>query len=450
MAEKKTLPPGPRGIGIVNLIRRLQDTLEFFRSLRERYGEIVSFRIFRMRFCVVFDADLINEVLVKQAASFEKGPAFKAGFENPTSGTADGDAHKRIRKLIQPIFFRQALSGAAEVMIERSLSLCRNWRDGATIDISKYMDSHAQNIIAKTFFGRDAEFDPEVIRKVLDTIVSVAILSNMPFGKLIVRLPSPLNRRHNRHFKILDDVIYTLVRKAHDEGDKRVDLVSLLARATDEEGNEQPLTDAEVRDEAYAQIMAGYETVSSTLTWCFYHLSRNPGAREKLEQELAEVLGGRAPAADDYSRLVYTRAVFDETLRLSPPLHMLGRRALKDCIIGGYLIPRGTVVQPLLRAPHLEEKYYPEAEQFRPERWLETRGQDRSKHAYLPFGGGPRSCLGQNFARMEGVLTLAVICQRWRVELVSDEFPEISSLVVYKLKHGLPVTLHKRQDAASY
>ena len=450
MTDTKKLPPGPGGIGFVSLLRRLQDTLGFYLLLRKRYGEIVCFRMFFMRFCIVFDADLIDQVLVKQAASFEKGPAFKAGFENPTSITSDGAAHKRLRKLIQPVFFRKALEGYAEKMIEQAVVLQQDWRNGDDADIEALMLSHSQNVIAKTFFGSDVEFDPNVIKEVLIALERSVILTNMPFGKLILRFTLPWLRRHNPYFKKLDETIKDIIRKAREKGQARGDLVSLLVHATDEEGIEQPLTDEEVRDEAYMQIMAGHETIATAMSWCFYHLSRNPAVREKMEQEIAEVLQGGPPTVADYAKLGYTRAVFDESLRLSSSLHMLGRRALEDCTIGGYHVPQGTVVQPLILAPRLDEKYYPQAGQFKPERWLETRAQDRTKRAYLPFGGGPRSCIGQNFARMEGVLTLATVCQRWRVELVSDEFPEVSTLVLYRLKHGMPVTLRKRPDAPSY
>ena len=450
MTDTKQLPPGPGGFGFVSLIRRLRDTLGFYLSLRERYGSIVSYRIFSMRFYVVFDADLIDEVLVRQASSFDKGPAFKAGFDNPTSITADGVAHKRIRKLIQPVFFRKALEGYAEKMIEQAVLIQQDWRDGATADIEALMLAHAQNVIAKTFFGQDVEFDPKVIKEVLVALERSVFLSNVPFGKLLLHFSLPYHRRHNPHFKSLDASIEATFRKARENEEIRGDLVSLLVQAVDGEGVEKPFTLEEVRDEAYIQIMAGHETIAAAMTWCFYHLSRNPHKREKMEQELAEVLQGRAPTVSDYTKLDYTRAVFDESLRISSSLHMLGRTALDDLTIGDYHVPKGTVVQPLILAPHLYEKYYPQPSEFRPERWLETKAKDRPKRAYLPFGGGPRSCLGQNFARMEGVLTLATVCQRWRVEVASDEFPEVTTLVIYRLKHGIPVTLHKRQDAACY
>ena len=445
MAENSRLPPGPIGFGLPRLIPRFRDAMGFFLSLRKKYGDIVYFRLLSLKFCVIFDADMIDQVLAKQHASFEKGPAFKAVFDNPTTGTADGESHKRMRKLVQPAFLKKALEGYGEIMIEEALALRNDWCEGETIDLEASMQAHSQNVIAKTFFGRDVSFDSKIIKEILGVYERIVALSNIPFGKLLLRLPLPVNRHYNPSFKILDEAINSLVRKAHSEKHNRNDLVSLLARATDEDNIEQPLSDEEVRDEAYAQIMAGHETVANTMTWCFFHISRNPAVRARLEREVDEVLKGRLPLPTDYMRLVYARAVFDETLRLSPPLYILGRRAIKDCVIGGYRIPRGTIVQPMIRAPHLEDKYYPQADEFKPERWLETRPQERSRRTYIPFGSGPRACIGLNYGRMEGILTLAIICQQWRVDIISKDFPELSTLMVYRLKHGLPVKLHKRK-----
>ena len=442
----KKLPPGPKGTGVLNVLRRVRDPLGFLFSLHEQYGGIVCFPTFFRRTCVVFDADLINEVLSAQHSSFEKGPFAKSLVENPTTGTAEGKEHQRMRKLVRPLYLRNALEGYGKIMVEAAGRLQEHWRDGDTVDIATNMHVMSQNVVSRTFFGQDTTFDPKLVEEMVRSGGWLLILTMLPFRKLIEHLPLPHNRRLEEQYAAFDQVVYDLIKRARNQDEERTDLVSLLTNARDEEGIEQPLNDREIRDETLIQLFAGYETVANSMAWCFYHLSRNPAARERMEQEIDEVLGGRLPTPADHSKLVYTRAVFDESLRLNPPLYVVGRRAVEDCVIGGYDIPKGTVVQPVLLAPHLKEKYYPQADEFKPERWLQG-AKARPKNAYLPFSSGPRACIGSNYARLEAITTLVTVSQRWRLEVVSDDPPEVSALILYRFKHGLPVRLHKRKSA---
>ena len=193
-------------------------------------------------------------------------------------------------------------------------------------------------------------------------------------------------------------------------------------------------------------LIAGHETSANTLVWSFYYLSRYPEVRARLEKEVDEVLGGRLPTTEDIDHLVYAGAVMDEVLRISPPSILVGRRCIEDCELGGYHIPKGTIVQPFIRAPHRNEKYWPQATEFRPERWFEPDQPKRPTHAYIPFGAGESKCAGVAFARSEVVLTLAIITQRWRVETKSKEFPKVNTLAgFYKPTGGLPCIVHRRE-----
>ena len=441
------LPPGPGGLGFGRLRHRLRDGVGFCEKLQREYGDIVYFRLVFRRFCVVFDPDMIGEVLVTKASSFGKGLFYKQTgiVTNPTSITSDGDDHRRIRKLLQPSFGNRALNGYSRIMIEQAARLQSEWRDGDTIDIAAETNQMALDIVGKTFFGTDEQIDIDLLRGIREALLWGMTLTTLPFGQLIGRLPLPRNRQRRRALDRLDEVVYRVIGKARSATEERSDLVSFLVNATDEDGIEEPLSDDEVRDEAYVLILAGHETTASALSWSFYHLSRNPGARERLEKEVDEVLGGRPPTLADYKDLPWARAVFDETLRLTPSLWIAGRTALEDCRIGGYRIPKGTTVSTCWRIPQRSEAYFPEAGKFKPERWLEPRPSERPKHAYAPFGGGARYCIGHGFAKMEVIFTLAAVCRRWRLDVVSDEFPEVDSLINYKMKNGLPVRLSARK-----
>ena len=442
------LPPGPAGLGVLNVARRARDPLRFLRTLHERYGGIVLFRTFLQRTCVVFDAQMINEVLVKQHSSFEKGPFAKSLVENPTTGTAEGTEHQRMRKLVKPLYLRSALEGYGPIMLEAAGRMQENWRDGDTVDIATGMHVLSQNVVSRTFFGQDTAFNPSLVEEMVRSGGWLLVLTMLPFRPLIERLPLPQNRRLREQYAEFDRVVSELIARARQGGEQRNDLVSLLTNARDEEGIERSLNDREIRDETLIQLFAGYETVANSMAWCFYHLSRNPSARERMEREIDEVLGGRPPTPEDHRKLPYTRAVFDEALRLNPPLYVVGRRAKQDCVIGGYHIPKGTVVQPVLLAPHHTESYYAGASEFRPERWLVEK-RPWPKQAYLPFSAGPRACIGSNYAKIEAMTTLITVTQRWRLDVISDDPPEISAMILYRFKHGLPVRLRERKPAAN-
>ncbi len=430
-------------------LHRLRDPIGFYEQMHKEEGEIASFRIFNRKFCVVYSPELIEELLVKKRTSFEKGPLFKEKriLKNPTSATADGDDHRRIRKLVQPAFQRKALEGYARVMIDEALQLRSRWRDGETVDIDAQTHQMTLDIIAKTFFGSDVHIDSSLINDLLESLTWSLTLTMLPLENLIARLPLNKNRQRHHVIEAMDQVVYNVIHKAHTDPEMRADLVSFLVHAKDEEGIDPALNDQEVRDESYVMILAGHETSANALTWCFYHLSRNPDARARLEKEVDEVLGGRPPTLADYNRLPYTRAVFDETLRVTPPFYAFGRTALEDCVLGDYHIPKGTVVQVYMRVPHRAEKYFPQATEFKPERWLGTKQPTHPRNAYFPFGIGVRTCIGAEFARMEVIFALSTITQRWRITVIEEEYPEIVKVMVYKCKNGLRCTVHERKPS---
>ena len=438
------LPPGPKGIGFINLLSRIRDSMAFFQGLQEKYGGIVYYRSLFVKAVAVFDAELIDQVLSKQHHNFEKGDLVKALFTTDTLGTSDGEVHRQRRKLVEPAYLRKALDGYTEIMIEEALKTRESWQGSKEFDIEDEMCRLSQNIVAKTFFGRDIRFDPDIIQDIRLAGEWMVVLNLLPLGDLVGRLPLRRNKLMKRALDASDRAVFEVFNKVHSEQERRADLVSQLIHAMEHEDSNQKLTREEVRNEAVLQILAGHDTVTSGMTWMYYYVSKHPEVRARLEQEIDEVLEGRVPTKDDFNKLTYTRAVFDETLRFTHLLYILGRTAIRDCEIGGYHIPKGTRVQPMLRAPHLQDQHYPQASEFKPERWLAPAKERPKRIANLSFGSGPRACIGSNFAKMEAVMSYAIISQRWRVELVSDEFPKLKTIMLYRLNNGLPVTVHER------
>ena len=444
------LPPGPGGLGLRRLLRVFSDKYGLYEQIRSDYGDIARYRMLHRNFCLVSDPDLIAEIHVAKRSSFHKGPYQKNLLivSNPTSVTSDGEDHVRIRKLIQGPFRPAQVAGYAREMIAEIDALQSRWRDGDTFDLAREMHQLALNIVSATFFGRDISIPTSIAEDTLKTLQWTGKLMTLPWGlgRFVARLPLPGNRFRERTCRAMDELIYKVIEKARND-ESRTDLISSLVRATDEEGNERPLSDEEVRDEAYVMIMAGHETSATTLAWTFFHLSQNLAVRLRLEAEIDDVLGGQLPKPEDYKKLPYTEAVFRETLRVSAPTYCGMRQAIEDCEIGNYFIPKGTIVQLFWRAPHMDERYFPRASEFRPERWLEDAPEKPPKHAYFPFGGGMRTCPGATFARMEAVLSIASICQRWRINPLSSDYPAVSTLSFYRFKYGLPVAIEKRKTA---
>ena len=441
------IPPGPEGRRIRHLLARIRDFPRFLEALHREYGAIASYKLPSRRFCAVFDPDLIREILVAKRLSFAKTVAYKdiRPVTNPTLLTGDGADHQRRRKLVQPSFGRKGMDGYSRIMLEKATLAEEGWRDGHPIDAATEVHQIAISVAVASFFGRDMRVDPKVGKAVVDAMTWDFALGLLPCTGLLRRLPFPANMRANRAWKAMDEVIFEVIRRARDPSRDRADLVSLLVTAEDEEGIDRPFTDDEIRDEALILLMAGHETSATAMTWALYYIMCNARVRDEIEREVDEVAGDRPLTPEDYARLPYTRAVFNEALRLAPPIYFVGREALEDCEIGGYMIPRGTVVQPCIRVVHWDERHFRRASEFRPERWLEQQ-PGHPRHAYLPFGYGPRICIAWGFATMEAVFVLATIARRWRLEAVSTEPAEVDSKAVYACKGGLPAIPRRRRN----
>jgi len=232
-------------------------------------------------------------------------------------------------------------------------------------------------------------------------------------------LPTPGNRRLRRAVRTLDEIVYAIIReRRRSAGTDRGDLLSMLLLAR-EDG--EPLSDREVRDEVMTLMLAGHETTALALTWTFVLLDRWPAVRQRLEAELADVLGSRRPTVDDVPRLPFTAALVNEVLRLYPPAYVTGREALRDTTLGGVALPKRHVVLTSMVVVHRDPRFFPEPDSFRPERWLDGLEKRLPRGAYIPFGLGGRKCIGASFAMLEATLLLATIAARWRFAVTRPE-----------------------------
>jgi len=414
-------PRGPRARFPGDLLLRFRrQPLQFLTSLAREYGDIVGFKIGRQKFLFLNHPDLLKEVLVSEAHRFTKGPALQRAKATLGDGllTSEGEKHRQQRRLAQPAFHAPRVADYAEEMVDLALNRCERWSDGQAIDAHEQMMQLTLSIVGQTLFGADVVDQVEQIGRAMTINVEMFSRALLPWGPLLNLLPLPSNRRYLKARDLLFGTIQAMVEKRRGDRGQRNDFLSLLIRAHDAEGDGGGMSDEELRDQAITIFTAGHETTANALTFTWYLLAQHPIVRERMEQELASVLNGRSPTADDVARLTYTRAVLAEAMRLYPPVWVIGRRAILPWRVGGYEVPVGTVVLMSQWVMHRDERYWHDPLKFDPGRWEEK--SERPRYAYFPFSFGPRNCIGEPFAWLEGILLIATIAQRWRMELIGD------------------------------
>ena len=313
-----------------------------------------------------------------------------------------------------------------------------------TRDLTDEMTSLTLRIVGRTLFGHDVpERDIRAVGRAMDAFQRS--LSTPDF--LPAWLPTPGRRDLERSLKELDAIIHGLIEaRLADPTPQapRSDLLEMLVTAVDAEGRGGKLSVKEVRDQLVTLFLAGHETTSNALTWTFACLARNPACERKLHEELDTVLAGRPPEPADLDRLPYTEQVVCEAMRLYPPIYVIARRASEDTEVGGYPVPRGAEVIIWVYMAHRDPRFYPDPEQFRPERFTKEQIAALPRHAYLPFGGGPRACIGKTFAMMEARLILATLAQRHRVTLAPGQSLAPKPRITLTPKRGMKVRIAPR------
>ena len=314
-------------------------------------------------------------------------------------------------------------------------------------DVALEMTRLTLAIVGPTLFDADVEAEADEIGAALTTALGLFGRSvALPYFEILDRLPLPSNRRFVRAKARIDATIARLIAERRGAPAGRSDLLSLLLAARDTEGDGRGVTDAQVRDEAITIFLAGHETTANALAWTWYLLAKNPDAEAKLHAELDAVLDDRPPAVADLPRLRYAEMVLAESMRLYPPAWIVGRRALEPYAIGGYAVPKRSIVVACQWVTHRDPRYFPDPERFDPERWTPEAKEARPKFSYFPFGGGPRVCIGEGFAWMEGVLVLAAIARRWRLRLAEDRLVVPAPSITLRPKGGIRMRLVARRE----
>jgi cytochrome P450 len=442
---RRGLPPGPKGTWIGGNIRQFGTRrLEFFLDVARQYGDMSSFRFGPKRVFLISDPELIEQVLVTDAKHYIKH--FGARMYKPVLGnglvTSEGDFWLRQRRLSQPAFLKTRVLSYAPMMSELTDRMLAQWKSGEPVDVHFEFSSLTSAIALKTLFGLDDPGDRErftVTLRLAFDLMSARFRTLFPAP---IWFPTPANLRLKRAVKELFAVVDGFIAQGRARKEPGNDLLSRLVTAQDDDGSR--MTDRQLRDEAMTLYLAGHETTALTLSWSWYLLSQHPAAEEKLVAEWARVLGGRTPTADDLPNLPYTDAVLTESMRVFPPVYLIGREATTDLELGGYRVKKGHTVFMSQWVNHRDPRYFPDPEKFLPERWEDGLAKRIPKYAYYPFGGGQRVCIGNTFALMEAAIILAAVGQKYRFTLIPGAVIDVNPQITLLPKNGIPAILERR------
>ena len=446
ISNRSKLPPGPKSILPISILLNFRrDSIRFLKDIAMKYGDIVHFKIGTIRIVLLNHPDFIKEVLSSQHTNFIKGRPLKMTKELLGNGilTSEGEFHKQQSQIIQPAFHRKMIDSYAIEMTNCITDLMNSWEEGMKVDIKHEMTKMSLAIAGRTLFSINLDREAPEIISALTTASNLFGRVTVPFSELLIKLPLPSTFRFYKAKAILDDTIYRMIDERRESNDHYSDLLSLLLEA--QKGNGEGISNKQVRDEALTLFLTAFDTTSNALNWTWYLLSQNPEAEQEMHKEIDSVLRGRIPTAEDIAQLKYTRMVFGESMRVFPPSWVLAREALNDFSIDKYVIPGGALILMSPYLIHHDSRFRKDPEKFDPNAWDEHSRSHNAKYEYFPFGGGPRACIGQSFAWMEGILTLATIGQLWKVKLAPGHRVELLQGINLRPKYGMMMTLHRRK-----
>jgi cytochrome P450 len=440
------------------------EPIPLFEHLHQVFGRIAHYRFLGTTIVFINDPDYINEILVTQVSSFVRERTLKRMKILLGEGliTSDDPIHLQQRRIVAPAFHRQRIAGYAGQIVTSAQESAERFTAGTPIDINDEMMQLSLHIVARTLFDSEVTADVLAVRDEVNTIMGLYnFLVAFPMLEKVLHLPIPGIIKFRRSRAKLDAVVASLIAKrrtlSRAELEQRGDLLSMIMASRDEDAEAvlasrpgetrlsaraaSTMTDTQVRDEILTIFLAGYETVANALTWTWYLLSQNPEAADKMYAEVAEVLGTgpntRTATLADYPSLKYTEMVFAESMRLYPPAWAMGRQSTCPIELGPYRFPPKTHFFFSQYVMHRSPEFWPDPLLFRPERHTPEAKLDRPRFVYFPFGGGRRQCIGEGFAWMEGVLSLATIAQKWRLTFLPT-YPVIpQAKITLRPKHPM-------------
>ena len=443
--------PGPSGPQMLRAIRTIRsDALGFLEQMARAYGPVVQFPIPSPPTYLVSDPEAVRRVLVTHARDYDKETIQYRSLSLVTGEgllTTSGEVWRRQRRMVQPAFHHEVLEGVVGHAARATEELISRWGDlarGAVIDIDEAMMRVALETVGASLFGTDLSGDADRLARAtieaLDVVVARAQVPVQPPDWL----PTRPTRRLRAALVQLDDAVASMVASRQRAGSAR-ELSTLLDLLVEAAAADPPIPASEVRDELVAFLVAGHETTASALTWVLWLLAGDAEVQGEVARELDEVLGERAPTYADLDRLPWTRAVFDEAMRLYPPVWLVSRHAKEDDVLAGREIPAGSLI---IMTPYIAQRdpqLWEAPTEFRPQRFLDGHRRGAAGDAiFWPFGLGPRMCIGRDFAYVEGMAVLSVLLRQVAVSRVPGVVPRPAALVTLRPADALPIVVTRR------
>ncbi len=429
--QNRRLPPVATGGSLRRMVR---EPLRFFQSIASQYGDIVCYRPAPEPAYLINHPNYVRHVLVDNNRNYSKETSSNLLFRKVIGDgllTSESETWRRQRRMMQPAFHHTRIEQLDGMIVEATRSMLDSWQDAfeanQPIDIAREMAALTLTVTTRSLFGVDLG---EEVREIGEIINRAASYLEKP--------SDPRTIQSTRQFgEIVDRIIRQRKQNFKDGGD----LLSSILMARDENTG-AAMDDAQLRNQVMTLTLAGYETTASTLTWTWYLLSQHPWARQRLRTDVRNILKERPPQYSDLEHMPYIGRVLDESLRLFPTAWTLGRRALGEDEIDGYYIPANTVIAICIYTLHRHPRFWDQPDVFDPERFSPENIKGRNKFCYIPFGAGPRQCIGNNFGLMEAALVMACILQRFELHLLPGMDVQPQALFVLRPSRDMMMSLH--------
>jgi cytochrome P450 len=449
----RMLPPGPRGLPILGMLPAVRrNPTAVFMSAARRFGDVAYLKIGPRRGYLITNPADVRHVLQDNARNYRKSPLYDKLRISLGNGllTSEGDFWLRQRRIAQPAFHRQRIAALAGVMVNAVEETAAQWQRiasvGQPVDVAEEMMRLTRTVVLRTLLGAD-------LGPLGDRVDHAWTIMNEHIGEsfwslgLTDWLAVSKRRRFEAARAVLRQAVDHVISQRRRGPSESADLLSMLMSARDEETGEG-MTDEQLRVEVTTFLLAGQETTSLALTWTWYLLSQHAAAQRRLEEEIDNVLGDRPPEYADLVNMPYSRMVIDEALRLYPPAWGFSRQAMADDELGGFPLPRGWLAFVIPYVLHRLPAFWAEPDAFDPERFSPERSAERPKFVYVPFGAGPRQCIGNQFALIEAQLAVAALAQQYRLHLVSRHKVEPWPLITLRPRFGMPMIIERRRRGA--
>ncbi len=420
---------------------------DLYQRIARECGDIGLFHLGPYRVIQIVSSDLVHSLLVEHANDFDKGDIQHKAFRSITGNGLfinEGEAHRRQRKLMSPYFQPRHIASYAQTMVREAEEAQQRWHNDEALDMDREMMRLSMSLIGKVLFDADIFSEADELGAAVWTLAQhILYLFTHPFAPPL-NWPTSRNRKVKHAQKVLDNKMRQMIAEREANHNKSNDILSVLLQARDEDGLR--MSSQQLRAECLTLFNAGHDTAATALTWSWYLLASHPEAYHTMQQEIDTVLQGRSPTHADLARLPFTLQVFKETMRLYPPAYLLSRTALHNTELCGYPMRKGDIIFAGIYAMHHRPDYFPDPEAFRPERFAPEQEKDLPRSAYIPFGVGPRICIGNHFALMEAHLLLATLAQRVTFELAPNQSLELdpNKSLTMRTKNTVKMIVHRR------